>query len=61
LPNTLPASHHYQIEAPAGTAVAFGTVAPAFGQSGGGVESFFANAVKSAQKPPTAPSLMPDE
>lgn len=34
LPNTLPASFHYEIEAPAGTSVNFGTVAPAFGQAG---------------------------
>ena len=61
LPNSLPASHRYQIEAPTGTAVVFGTVAPAFGQAGGGVEAFFASAVKNVQKPPTAPSRLPDE
>ena len=42
LPVNLPASHHYEIVAPAGTHVDFGTVAPAFGQSGGGVEAYFA-------------------
>jgi hypothetical protein len=31
LPLNLPASYHYEIEAPAGTSVDFGTVAPAFG------------------------------
>ena len=31
LPNSIPASFHYEIEAPVGTSVDFGTVAPAFG------------------------------
>jgi hypothetical protein len=60
LPVNLPASHHYEIVAPAGTHVDFGTVAPAFGQSGGGVEAYFAGAVTNAQSPPVY-SLMPDE
>jgi hypothetical protein len=34
LPNLLPASHHYIVEAPSGIPVSFGTVAPAFGQAG---------------------------
>jgi len=59
LPNNLPASHHYEIEAPAGTAVDFGTVAPAFGQAGGGVEAYFKNAVTNARVPPA--SRLPDE
>ncbi|HEX5760451.1 MAG TPA: hypothetical protein VF121_14785 [Thermoanaerobaculia bacterium] len=41
LPNSLPASHHYTLRAPAGTSVWFGTVTPAFGQAGGGVEALF--------------------
>ena len=61
LPNKWPASHHYEIEAPKGTSVAFGTVAPAFGQAGGGVEAYFASAVTNAAVPPTPPSLLPDE
>jgi hypothetical protein len=61
LPNNQPASHHYVIEAPAGTTVAFGTVAPAFGQAGGGVEAYFQSAVTNQKIPPTAPSRLPDE
>ena len=54
LPVNLPASKHYEILAPIGTVVDFGTVAPAFGQAGGGVEAFFTNAVVNA----TAPSVL---
>jgi hypothetical protein len=61
LPVNLPASHHYEIMAPAGTDVDFGTVAPAFGQSGGGVEAYFANAVTNAKMPPTTHKPLPDE
>lgn len=61
LPNTLPASFHYKIEAPSGTAVDFGTVAPAFGQAGGGVEAYFPNAVTNAQIPPAPVATIPDE
>jgi hypothetical protein len=61
LPNNQPASYHYMIEAPAGTSVLFGTVAPAFGQAGGGVEAFFPNGVQNQLKPPQAPSQLPDE
>jgi hypothetical protein len=61
LPNNLPASHHYVIEVPAGTSVDFGTVAPAFGQAGGGVEAYLKNAVTNAQVPPTPASKLPDE
>jgi hypothetical protein len=61
LPNKSPASHHFQIEAPLNTLVSFGTVAPAFGQAGGGVEAYFLHAVANAKKPPTPPSLIPDE
>jgi len=61
LPNNLPASYHYEIEAPTGTIVDFGTVAPAFGQAGGGVEAYFASAVTNAKTPPTPVSTLPDE
>lgn len=61
LPNSLPASFHYEIEAPIGTDVDFGTVAPAFGQAGGGVEAYFANGVTNSKVPPTPVSKMPDE
>jgi hypothetical protein len=60
LPNNLPASFHYEIEAPTGTSVDFGTVAPAFGQAGGGVEAYFANAVQNAATPAPVTKL-PDE
>jgi hypothetical protein len=61
LPNSLPASHHYEIDAPAGTVVDFGTVAPAFGQAGGGVEAYFQNAVTNAKTPPAPAAKLPDE
>lgn len=61
LPNNLPASHHYIIEVAAGTVVYFGTVAPAFGQAGGGVEAFFPNGARNCVKPPAAPTVIPEE
>ena len=61
LPNNLPASHHYETEASGGTSVDFGTVAPAFGQAGGGVEAYFAGGAVNARIPPTPPSTLPDE
>lgn len=61
LPNNLPASYHYEIEAPTSTVVDFGTVAPAFGQAGGGVEAYFSSAVTNAKRPPTPVSTIPDE
>ena len=61
LPNSLPASFHYEIEAPAGTAVDFGTIAPAFGQAGGGVEAYFVNTVTNSKVPPSPVSKIPDE
>jgi hypothetical protein len=60
LPNNIPASHHYTLHAPIGTIVFFGTVTPAFGQAGGGVEALFPNAVVN-QHPRVAPTLLPDE
>ena len=61
LPNTLPASYRYTLLAPAGTYTLFGTVAPAFGQSGGGVEAFFQNAVVNQFAPPVVLSPIADE
>ena len=61
LPNNLPASYHYTIEAPTGTVVAFGTVAPAFGQAGGGVEAYFPESVVNQKVPPYEPVKLPDE
>lgn len=61
LPNTLPASYRYEIEAPRGTSVDFGTVAPAFGQAGGGVEAYFAKSVTNAKVPPAGMVTLPDE
>jgi hypothetical protein len=61
LPHILPASYRYEITAPSSTSVDFGTVAPAYGQAGGGVEAFFANAVTNAKVPSTPVSKMPDE
>jgi hypothetical protein len=61
LPLTAPASHVYSISAQAGTAVEFGTIAPAFGQSGGGVEAYFPSGAVNV--PPTPPSakVLPEE
>lgn len=61
LPNKLPASHLYTIQAASGTDVSFGTVAPAFGQSGGGVEAFFIDAVVNVMSPRESPSMIADE
>ena len=41
LPSRLPASHVFVIQPPPGTPVAYGTVSPNFGMSGGGVEAYF--------------------
>jgi hypothetical protein len=60
LPNTAPASHHYVMQAAAGTVVSFGTVAPAFSQAGGGVEAFFPTGATN-QPPSAAPSRLADE
>lgn len=61
LPNILPASYRYEITAPSRTAVDFGTVAPAYGQAGGGVEAYFANAVANAKVSPAPVTTLPDE
>ena len=61
LPNVLPASFRYEITAPPGTPVDFGTVAPAYGQAGGGVEAYFASGVRNAKTPATPVLRMPDE
>jgi hypothetical protein len=60
LPNNLPASYRYEIEAPGSTPVDFGTLAPAFGQAGGGVEAYFLKAVVNTQIPPTPVLKLPD-
>jgi hypothetical protein len=41
LPNTAPALHVYKCTPSAGTTIRVGTVAPAYGQAGGGVEALF--------------------
>ena len=61
LPNVLPASFRYEITAPVGTVGDFGSVAPAYGQSGGGVEAYFASAVTNAAVPPAPFTGLPDE
>ena len=61
LPNNLPASHHFEINAATGTDVDFGTVAPAFGQAGGGVEAFFPKGAKNASAPPAVHADLADE
>lgn len=61
LPLVLPASHCYEITAAAGTPVDFGTVAPGFGQAGGGVEAYFASAVTNSKVPMTPVMTLPDE
>ena len=61
LPNNLPASYRYEIEAPAGTSVSFGTVAPAFSQAGGGVEAYFGSKVLNQANPMCPVKKIPDE
>lgn len=61
LPNNIPASYRYTIEAPRNTSVSFGTVAPAFSQAGGGVEAYFANKVINQQKTMQPVKSIPDE
>jgi hypothetical protein len=61
LPSSQPASYHYVIEAGAGTHVLFGTVAPAFGQAGGGVEALLPAGAVNVASPPIRPSTIPDE
>lgn len=61
LPSPQPACQHYVIEAAAGTEVLFGTVAPAYGQAGGGVEALFPHGAKNVLSPSVKPSKIPDE
>lgn len=61
LPNLKPASNHYVIDVASGTTVEFGTVAPAFGQAGGGVEAYFKSGGRNTQAPPAGPLQIPDE
>lgn len=60
LPNIRSAFHRYRLEAPSGTTVTTGTVAPAFSQSGGGVEALFTTAVNNAQSPAVM-TLIPED
>lgn len=60
LPNIAAASYHFQIEAPKTTWVTTGTVAPAFGQAGGGVEAVFVAAVANGQSLPFSSKLADD-
>jgi len=61
LPNLNPASHRYTLEASQGTPVAFGTMAPAFAQAGGGVEALLPIGATNQLVPPGPPSRIPDE
>ena len=61
LPVTAPASYAYLISAQAGTSVEFGTIAPAFGQSGGGVEAYFPSGAVNTPPAVPSPNRLPDE
>jgi hypothetical protein len=61
LPLTAPASYVYLISAKAGTSVEFGTIAPAFGQSGGGVEAYFPAGATNTPPTVASPERIPDE
>jgi hypothetical protein len=60
LPNVLSAFYRYRIAATKGTTVTTGTVAPAFGQSGGGVEALFVLAVSNGHSPPVVLTIPED-
>lgn len=60
LPNDQPASYRYELEPAAGTDIEIGTVAPAYGQAGGGVEVFFKGGAKNLG-PPKKATRLPDE
>jgi len=51
LPNTAPAIHVHECTPALGTAILVGTVAPAYGQAGGGVEALFAAGAASVHPP----------
>lgn len=61
LPFLQPASHKYEIRAASGTDVEFGTVAPAFGQAGGGVEAYFVRGATNTEQPPKSATTIDDE
>lgn len=61
LPSPVPASHHYEISAKSATVVDFGTVAPAFGQAGGGVEAYFAHGATNASSSRATHADLDDE
>jgi hypothetical protein len=58
LPNDRPASNCYRIDAAPGTEVQIGTVAPAYGRAGGGVEVYFPRGVKHVGSGSTATKLL---
>lgn len=60
LPSPKSALYRYEINASVGTALTTGTVVPAFGQAGGGVEAFFALAVSNTQSPPVVTIISED-
>jgi hypothetical protein len=60
LPNVVPSSFVHALSASSGAVIHVGTVAPAYGQSGGGVEVFFPHGVNNAS-PRTPPQRLPDE
>lgn len=61
LPSPRPASFKYEITANAGTEVLFGTVAPAYGQAGGGVEAYFPMGARNATGVFKTPAQIADE
>ena len=61
LPNDFPAFFHQEIEAPKIAFVEFDAVAPELGQSGGGVEAYFSNAVMNENTPPAPVAKLADE
>lgn len=58
LPLPMPASHKHDYTLPAGTTLLVGTVAPQYGQAGGGVEAKTTSPVSGVQHNPTPP--LPD-
>lgn len=61
LPNQSPASHIYEIQAAVKTRVGIGTVCPAFGQAGGGVEAYFPKGAVNLGGAGPPPQPIPDD
>lgn len=61
LPSPRPASFKYEITADVGTDVLFGTVAPAYGQAGGGVEAYFSTGARNVTRVFKTPTQIDDE